>query len=79
MTLRARASRPAVAIVALVVLVILAVPSFAGADSVDRWSSHPHAEATPGMERMHELMMSGNPGTARMHERMHESPNETQP
>ena len=67
------------AIVALLGLAILAAPSFAGADSVDRRSSHPRAEATPGMTRMHELMMTGNPGMARMHELMHESPNETQP
>ncbi len=31
------------------------------------------------MARMHEQMMSGNPGMARMHERMHESPDETLP
>ncbi len=28
----------------------------------------------PGMERMHELKMSGNPGMERMHERMMQTP-----
>lgn len=93
MTLRARASRAAVAIVAVGGLAILAAPSFVGADPVDGRSSHPHMEATPGMAHMHEQMMSGNPGMAhmhermmsgnpgmaRMHERMHEFHNETQP
>ena len=93
MTLRGRASRAAVAIVAVGGLAILAAPSFVGADPVDGRSSHPHMEATPGMARMHDQMMSGNPGMARMHEStmngnpgmvrmhesMHESPNETQP
>ena len=65
MTLRARASRAALATVALGGLDVLAAPSFAGADSDAGRSSLPHAEATPGMQRMHE--------------RMRESPNETQP
>ena len=52
------------AIVAVGALAILAAPSFAGADPVDGRSSHPHMEATPGMARMHEQMMSGNPAMA---------------
>jgi len=28
----------------------------------------------PGMQRMHELMVSGNPGMQRMHELMHATP-----
>lgn len=87
MTLRTRALR-ALAVGAVAGLGLLTVSSVAGADDVDHQPRDSSARASadmqrmhelmvsgnPGMQRMHELMVSGNPGMQRMHELMHGSP-----
>ena len=60
-----RARRGAAAVVGLVLLTTFGSATGAGAAPVDNRPSRP---AHVGMERMHELMMSGNPGMQRMHE-----------
>lgn len=73
MTLRTRALR-ALAVGAVAGLGLRTVSSVAGADDVERQPRDSSAEASADMERMHELMASGDPGMERMHELMHGSP-----
>ena len=61
---RLRSTLVAIAVIATGLGATTALPAHAGPAAHDE-SSAPH-----GMTRMHELMMDGNPGMARMHERM---------
>ena len=60
-------ARGAVLVVALVVVTTFGSATGAGAAPLEDRPSRP---AQVGMERMHELMMSGNQGMQRMHELM---------
>lgn len=64
-----RAVRAAAAAFGVVALTTFGYATLAGADPVDnrRVEASPGIPP-PGMERMHELMVTGNPGMQRMHE-----------
>jgi hypothetical protein len=72
MTARARTSLAA-ALVASATLGILGGGNLAGAAGDLGQERAPSNQGAP-MQRMHELMVSGNPGMQRMHERMHTTP-----
>ena len=64
-----RAVRAAAAAVGVVALATFGYATLAGADPVeDRRVEASPGTPPPGMERMHELMVTGNPGMQRMHE-----------
>ena len=67
MKTRTRSTRGAAAVLGLVLLTTFGSATGAGAAPMEDRPSRP---AQVGMERMHELMMSGNPGMQRMHELM---------
>ncbi len=65
------AVRAAAAAVGVVALATFGYATLAGADPVeDRQVEASPGTPPPSMERMHELMVTGNPGMERMHELM---------
>ncbi|MDP8975249.1 MAG: hypothetical protein M3N28_02565 [Actinomycetota bacterium] len=69
---RARAALAA-AVVAAAAVGVVGGASVAVAGPRDHRGKYPPPEETPGMQRMHELMVNGNPGMQRMHEQKHGS------
>ena len=69
-----RGKRTALVAAAVIAAGVAVVPAYASGDDPARESSmrQVHEQMPQNMDRMHELMMEGNPGMARMHELMME-------